>query len=122
MVWDWFHWTEVTVTANYAATNFKYVICIDSSTCIAADDSTSDFKYYRMTSTGFLGGNDQVENFGLTEASTGYTLGVGAARSQTAIYLARATRVFVYQIGQSTVQAVVEMGSQIFNLAVSKFV
>ena len=33
-------------TAN-AITNFKYVICIDSSTCIAADDSTA-LSLYKM--------------------------------------------------------------------------
>ena len=31
------------VKESKTSTNFKYVICIDSSTCIAADDSTTDY-------------------------------------------------------------------------------
>ena len=60
MVFDASTMAAIKLTTNYATTNFKYVICIDSSTCIAADDSTSVFSYYSMTSADFLGATDSV--------------------------------------------------------------
>ena len=56
MLFDWTTMLPVRVTAD--TTNFKYVICIDSSTCIAADDSTANFNYYVMKSSDFLGPTD----------------------------------------------------------------
>ena len=44
-----------TATDTAAYGNLKYVICIDSSTCIAADDSTSSLRNIFMTDSNFLG-------------------------------------------------------------------
>ena len=83
--------TSVHNFPSYASTNFKYVICIDSSTCIAADDSTAlglykvDILSQTVTYFGFAGdigpikGMAYLKNFNMIKIFT--------ATQKTKIYL-----------------------------------
>ena len=79
MLFDWTTMLPVRVTAD--TTNFKYVICIDSSTCIAADDSTLAFNYYQMTSSNFLGATDSATVTTIASISSIGTTGLAALPS-----------------------------------------
>ena len=83
MLYDTQAMTVIKVTTAYAMTNFKYVICIDSSTCIAADDSTSQFNYYKMTASDFLGPTDSITTYSISDTSTGPTNSMAVIAKRT---------------------------------------
>ena len=106
-------------TAN-ANTNFKYVICIDSSTCIAADDSTSQFNYYKMTASDFLGPTDSITTYSISDTSTGPTNSMAVIASQSVIYISRAFTIFMLQMGYVSSFKKIKFASQVNSLRISQ--
>ena len=109
--------TTIRVTTTYAATNFKYVICIDSSTCIAADDSTSAFNYYQMTSSNFLGTTDSVTLTTIASISSSVaTTGLATLPTQTTMYIGRETYVYVLTIGSNAPTQIIYVLAPVIDL------
>ena len=63
-----------------SGTNFKYVICIDSSTCIAADDSTAELGIYVIDGSNFLGSGNVDPPKLYVALETGQARGLTIAR------------------------------------------
>ena len=120
MLFDYVGMTQIRVTTTYGTTNFKYVICIDSSTCIAADDSTTGFKYYVMKNTDFLGGTlDALNTYSITDASAGATTGLVARQTIQKLYVSRGSKVYVVILSSNEASRIFEIGSAILGLKVS---
>jgi hypothetical protein len=57
---DYSSMTILKTTSNYISTNFKFITCLDASTCVSADDGTSGIRIYDITSSNFLNAPDTV--------------------------------------------------------------
>ena len=45
-------------TSYHASRKFIHLHCIDNSICVAADNSTTHYRFYKLTTADFLGGYD----------------------------------------------------------------